>query len=377
MSSDSETSNQHEVKNPRVDLQGKTYSFFTHKGGVGKTLFSVNLSMMLCSRGKRVCIIDLDPQMNTTNCLLTDHEWDSHIRELDKYLSDQKYAAPVKNSWISITKSNFNHFSPHKVNIDITNPANLNVNRELFLIKGSFEDTKFVSSLSSDISNDQTVYVTLINDFLKKLQMDYHYVIVDLSPSFNDLNKTIVYASKNVICPITPDDFCALTPKLILWNITHASQKTAFAEKKVNFSHYIMNLCKTINLSQDKFSRITQKVRDKFDLNRMILNNDDNKSLFELNQLRPTINFPNMLSPYSEIMQHRLNIVTSFDFISNGVPKKLLVNEGDGTEETKIYVPLSKYAKNIKKWRRKIVELSNIIFELNVDNAENDSESEE
>lgn len=48
---------------------GKVIAVFNQKGGVGKTTTNVNLSACIAEKGKKVCVIDIDPQGNTTSGL--------------------------------------------------------------------------------------------------------------------------------------------------------------------------------------------------------------------------------------------------------------------------------------------------------------------
>ena len=45
---------------------GKIISFFNHKGGVGKTTNVHNIACALRELGKKVLVVDADPQMNMT-----------------------------------------------------------------------------------------------------------------------------------------------------------------------------------------------------------------------------------------------------------------------------------------------------------------------
>ena len=55
-------------------------ALFNHKGGVSKTTTTFNLGWMLASKGKKVILVDTDPQCNLTGMALGEETEDDEAR---------------------------------------------------------------------------------------------------------------------------------------------------------------------------------------------------------------------------------------------------------------------------------------------------------
>lgn len=147
---------------------GKTIAIANQKGGVGKTTTSINLSASLAAKGKKVLVIDTDPQGNTTSGFgVEKNDLDNTVYEL--MLSECSIKECILNDVIDGVS-----IIPSNVNLAAAEIELIGVDRKEYILKREVE-------------------------WIKE---GFDYIIIDCPPSLSMLTINAMTTADTVLVPI-------------------------------------------------------------------------------------------------------------------------------------------------------------------------------
>lgn len=185
-------------------------SIINEKGGIGKTFCTTNLATGLAKKGKRVLVVDLDPQGNVSQFFLNfykNFDFDSFFELNIPKISDIRDSVEIIDTFLMNDEIN-------KKDINNLLLEGAEVVREC-IYKTDYENLDVIPSLGTElIKTDQLLksdMKRLVHNRLKKalreIRKDYDFVLFDHAPTFNNITVNGLYASDEIIIPMKVGGF--------------------------------------------------------------------------------------------------------------------------------------------------------------------------
>jgi len=151
----------------------KVIAIANQKGGVGKTTTAVNLGIGLASEGKKVLLIDGDPQGSLTICMghkEPDKITESLVEILDMVVNEDD----IPNGFGIIH---------HSENVDLL-PSNIGL---------SSVEISLVNIMSREL---------VLKSYVNEVKENYDYVVIDCSPSLGVMTINALACADSVLVPV-------------------------------------------------------------------------------------------------------------------------------------------------------------------------------
>ena len=198
------------------------------KGGVGKTTTTLNLAYSLKELGKKVLVIDLDPQANLTRCF--DVENPENIKTIGHLLmaeleEEENYS--VKDYVISYD--------------------------EIDLIPSSIYLSATETQMRSETGSER-----ILSEIIEPVREHYDYILIDTSPALNILTINALCASDSVLVTADIQMFAVLGINELLKTV----QKI---KKRVNSELKVKGILLTMCDSRTNlYKTLTEQVEEMF-----------------------------------------------------------------------------------------------------------------
>ncbi|WP_080757990.1 ParA family protein [Comamonas testosteroni] len=184
----------------------QSIAFFNNKGGVGKTTLLCNLAASLAiNEGKKILIVDADPQCNASAYVLPEDLLNFLMVFEEKYTIDSFYDSIRRGVGYSpktpvpVRSERFN------VDILIGDPK-LSIREDLLA-------TDWGDTTKGEPRGFQTTYA--MKELISRFE-EYDYVLVDMGPSLGALNRSILLAVDYFVMPLSVDIFSLMAVENIL-----------------------------------------------------------------------------------------------------------------------------------------------------------------
>ena len=181
----------------------KVISIINYKGGVGKTTVTANLGAGLARLGKKVLLIDVDPQTSLTFCFVKPDDWRQQVEPrhtIKTWHESFGTAQAVPLHSLAITPEHAKQVLQGRGRLDL-------VSSHLDLIN---LDLELAAELKGgSLAQVRRSYMDTHGRFAQEIDAipadSYDYVLFDCPPNFNLITKNAIIASDLVLVPAKPD----------------------------------------------------------------------------------------------------------------------------------------------------------------------------
>lgn len=200
-------------------------AFTNQKGGVGKTTTALNLASILAKNGKKILVIDLDPQSNLTSGLGFD-KTKEYLSTYEVLVHDHE----ISNVFVSTGIHNNLHLVPSKIDL-------------------AGAEIELVSKLSRE---------KVLKEKINKIKNEYDYVLIDCPPSLGLLTLNALVSADGVVIPVQCEYFA-------LEGISQLMNTLSLVKKSLNEDLEVLGVVMTMFDSRTKLSgEVVSEVQNYF-----------------------------------------------------------------------------------------------------------------
>lgn len=188
----------------------KSIGFFNNKGGVGKTTLLCNLAGSLAIKhGKKILVIDADPQCNASAYLLDEETLQNVLMDESHYSVDAFYE-PIRRGQ-GYPKEAPTIVKSERFCVDlIVGDPKLSIREDLLA-------TDWAATRNGEPRGFQTTYA--FRELVSRFE-HYDYVLIDMGPSLGALNRSVLLGVDYFLMPLSVDIFSMMAVENIIKSLT-------------------------------------------------------------------------------------------------------------------------------------------------------------